>query len=239
MRSVIPALRYFLVVSIVLILVLTAAAVSLSLGVSRPLYEWIASSALNRDVRIEGPVALRLGTMTTITVNGVTIAGTTEATPVFATVGSAVAQLSLLPLLDNDITLSAASITDVAVFIDIDENGQGNWPAPRSETLEADRVDGSGEILYGLRANDVHMERVQLSVQDTANNRQHVVFIDALQETLIDDHFQLITRGTLNNTPFQTTMTLDGVVSLLDIRDWEAGWQGSLGDANFQLSTSI
>ena len=239
MRSVIPALRYFLVVSIVLILVLTAAAVSLSLGVSRPLYEWIASSALNRDVRIEGPVAISLGTMTAITVNGVTIAGTTEATPVFATVGSAVAQLSLLPLLDNDITLSAASITDVAVFIDIDENGQGNWPAPGSETLEADTVDGSGEILYGLRATDVHLERVQLNVQDTPNSRHHMVFIDALHETLIDDDFQLISRGKLNNTPFETTMTLDGVVSLLDIRDWEAGWQGTLGDANFQLSTSI
>ncbi|MDA8554899.1 AsmA family protein [Luminiphilus sp.] len=239
MRRVIPALRYFLVVSTVLILLLTAAAVSLSLGVSRPLYEWIASSALNRDVQIEGPVALRLGTMTTITVNGVTIAGITEATPVFAKVGSAVAQLSLLPLLDNDITLSAASMTDVAVFIDIDENDQGNWPAPGSETLEADRVDGSEEILYGLRATDVHMERVQLSVQDTANSRQHAVFIDALHETLIDDHFQVISRGTLNNTPFETTMTLDGVVSLLDIRDWEAGWQGTLGDADFQLSTSI
>ena len=239
MRRMIPALRYFLVVSIVLILVLTAAAVSLSLGVSRPLYEWIASSALKRDVQIKGAVNLRLGALTTLIVNDLTVAGTTEATPVFANVGSAVIQLSLLPLLDNDITLSAASVTDVTVFIDIDEKGLGNWPAFDSETLEAEGIDARAEVLYGLRATDVHMERVHLSIQDTPNSRQHVVFIDALHETLIEDDFQLISRGTLNNTPFETTMTLDGVVSLLDIDDWKAEWQGTLGNTNFQLSTSV
>ncbi|MEK9654200.1 MAG: AsmA family protein, partial [Halieaceae bacterium] len=101
MTLLLPALRYCAVASIVLVLVLAVTAVSLNLSAARPIYAWAASQALNRDVQIAGPVSLRLGTVTTLSMNGITIAGTTDTTPVFARIDSAVAQFAPIPLLQG------------------------------------------------------------------------------------------------------------------------------------------
>lgn len=235
MRIVLPALRYFWVVSIVSLLVLTAIAVSLNLSASRPLYEWMASRILDRDVQIAGPITLRFGALTTLAMDGITIAGTTPSAPIFAKIGSAVAQISPLALLDDAIVITAVAVADVDLFIDIDKTGQGNWPVFDRET-EGDNARGSH---YVLRTSDVQIERTHLRVQDARNNRRSMLFVDALHQTLAEDNFLLSSQGRLNETPFETTLTLDSVESLWDVRNWGVDWRGSLGNANFQLSTTI
>ncbi len=148
-----PALRYFFVASLVLVLALTAAVVSLNLGASRPLYEWIARTAINRDVQIAGPISLRIGSVTTLSLNNITVAGTSEGTPAFATIGALVAQVSLFSLWDDTIVVPSASVDDLRVFIDIDETGQGNWPTFSDGDLTAEDPSGA-KLPYALRATD-------------------------------------------------------------------------------------
>ena len=238
MKIVLPALRYFSVLAIVSLLVLTALAVGLNLNASRPAYEWVASRALDREVQIAGPITLRFGAPITLSMSGITIAGTTPDTPVFATIGSAVAELAPMPLLDSAIILSGVSVADISVYVDIDETGRGNWPAADSKSSIAEEANG-GAIDYQLRIADLAIEGARLTLHDARSNRDSILFIDSLQETLVNEDFQLSSQGTLNNYPFATTLMLDGVQSLLDIRNWGVDWQGTLGDADFRLNTAI
>ena len=198
MRIVLPALRYFFVLAIVSLLVLAALAVGLNLHIARPAYEWVASRALDREVQIAGPITLRFGAPITLSMSGITIAGTTPDTPVFATIGSAVAELAPMPLLDSAINLSGVSVADVSVFVDIDETGRGNWPAADSQPSIAEEVNG-GAIDYQLRVVDLAIEDARLQLHDARSNRDSMLFIDSLQETLIHEDFQVSSQGTLNN----------------------------------------
>lgn len=238
MRIVFPALRYFFVLAIVASLALAALAVGLNLHIARPAYEWVASRALDREVQIAGPITLRFGAPITLSMSGITIAGTTPDTPVFATIGSAVAELAPMPLLDGAIILSGVSAADISVFVDIDETGRGNWPAANSQPNIDEEVNG-GAIDYQLRVADLAIEDARLQLHDARSNRDSMLFIDSLQETLIHEDFQMSSQGTLNTYPFDTTLMLDGVQSLLDIRNWEVDWQGTLGAADFRLNTAI
>ena len=233
-----PVPRYFLAASMILMLLLTAGVVGLNGGASRPLYEWIARTALNRDVEIAGPISLRVGALTTVSLNDITIAGNGANTPAFAKIGTIVAQFSLISLWDDAIVIPTASVSDVSVLIDIDETGQGNWP-PFSDGDAAAQTSSIARTPFALRATDLRIERAQLSVRDARSNQQHTLFIDTLDETLVEDTLQLRSQGRLNNSPLETALTLEGVASLLDIRDWQVHWAGSLGDAEFELFAAV
>lgn len=238
MKIVLPALRYLSVVSIVLVLALTVTAVSLNLSATRPVYEWAASRILDRDVQIKGPISLRFGASTTLSMNDIAIAGTAEAAPAFASIGSVVVRLATRPLLDGALHFTAFSVADVNLVIDIDEQGQGNWPGYDDEPLAAEEISTT-RAPFDLRATDVRVERATVSVADARNNRRGAVVIDALQQTLVKEDFELTSQGSANNLAYKTTLRLDGVASLLDIRDWGVAWSGTLGSTQFQLSTTI
>ena len=233
-----PALRYLFIASIMLMLALTAAVVGLNLSASRPVYEWIARAALNRDIHIEGPISLRIGSVATLSLNDITVAGTSEGTPAFATIGALVAQVSLLSLWDDAVVMPSASVDDLRVFIDIDEAGQGNWPTFTDEDLAAE-APSVASTHFALRATNLRVKQALLSVRDARSDQQHTLFIETLDETLIEDTLQMRSHGSLNNSPFSTALTLEGVASLLNIRDWQVHWEGSLGDAEFELSAAV
>ena len=233
-----PALRYLFIASIMLMLALTAAVVGLNLSASRPVYEWIARAALNRDIHIEGPISLRIGSVATLSLNDITVAGTSEGTPAFATIGALVAQVSLLSLWDDAVVMPSASVDDLRVFIDIDEAGQGNWPTFTDEDLAAE-APSVASTPFALRATNLRVKQALLSVRDARSDQQHTLFIETLDETLIEDTLQMRSHGSLNNSPFSTALTLEGVASLLNIRDWQVHWEGSLGDAEFELSAAV
>ena len=233
-----PALRYIFVASIMLMLALTAAVVGLNLSASRPVYEWIARAALNRDIHIEGPISLRIGSVATLSLNDITVAGTSEGTPAFATIGALVAQVSLLSLWDDAVVMPSASVDDLRVFIDIDEAGQGNWPTFTDEDLAAE-APSVASTPFALRATNLRVKQALLSIRDARSDQQHTLFIETLDETLIEDTLQMRSHGSLNNSPFSTALTLEGVASLLNIRDWQVHWEGSLGDAEFELSAAV
>ncbi|NBS31108.1 MAG: hypothetical protein EBS76_11455, partial [Actinobacteria bacterium] len=179
-----------------------------------------------------------IGSVTTLSLNDITVAGTSEGTPAFATIGALVAQVSLLSLWDDAVVIPSASVDDLRVFIDIDEAGQGNWPTFSDEDLAAEDPS-EAKLPYALRATDLRIERAMLRVWDARSNQEHTLFIETLHETLIEDTLQLRSRGSLNTSPFGTTVMVEGVASLLDIRDWQVHWEGSLGDAEFELSTAV
>ena len=233
-----PALRYLFIASIMLMLALTAAVVGLNLSASRPVYEWIARAALNRDIHIEGPISLRIGSVATLSLNDITVAGTSEGTPAFATIGALVAQVSLLSLWDDAVVMPSASVDDLRVFIDIDEAGQGNWPTFTDEDLAAE-APSVASTPFALRATNLRVKQALLSIRDARSDQQHTLFIETLDETLIEDTLQMRSHGSLNNSPFSTALTLEGVASLLNIRDWQVHWEGSLGDAEFELSAAV
>jgi hypothetical protein len=81
--------------------------------------------------------------------------------------------------------------------------------------------------------------RALLRVWDARSNQQRTLFIETLHETLIEDRLQLRSRGSLNTSPFSTTLMVECVASLLNIRDWQVHWEGSLGDAEFELSAAV
>jgi hypothetical protein len=227
------ALSYF---SLALVLVLSVASIALlnlDLGFLRPLYERVASDTLQREVRIEGPLSVRLGATLTISANQIDVADRTPNAASLATIDGLEIHLDLKPLLDNHIHIPFVAIRGASVRLEIDDDGQGNWPE-----LDGDS-DPSDAIGYALRVAEGQVDAFQLQLRNRSTDRDLELDIKTLRSFQRDKSVQLSGAGTLNKRPFDTTLSLNNVASLLEVNQWEIDWQGFIGAATFQSSAYI
>ena len=124
------------------LLLLAGAALVFDLGALKPLYERVASHYLQREVRVEGEMSVRLGRSVTASASDVTILGTDpDATPL-AQADFLEVQLALPALLDKLIDIELARIEGATLNLEVDDQGQGNWPTFRDDSsAKADRVE--------------------------------------------------------------------------------------------------
>ena len=88
------------------IALLAVVALTADLGVLRPLYEQIASHLLKHEVRILGPLEVRLGRHLEVLAQDVTISGALPNDDPLLSVGAASLTLQLTSLFDNALRLA-------------------------------------------------------------------------------------------------------------------------------------
>ena len=220
------------------ILLLAGIVFTLDLGALKPVYERIASHYLQEEVRIGGPMSLRVGETLTVSAHDITVTGKTEEQEPLVVIGYAEVHLSLPALIDRAIDLPYIALTDAAVLINIDESGMGNWPDP-GESGDSEQGRDSTSPGFALRLDNIQLERAEIHLQNKQNQRRLDAEIARLQANTVSDSFTLSSQGTINERVYETELTLNGVQSLLSPGPWEVDWQGQIGRASYAIEGDL
>ena len=223
------------------LLLLAGAALVFDLGALKPLYERVAGHYLEREVRVKGEMSVRFGRSVMASATDVTILGTDpDATPL-AQADFLEVQLALPALFDKLVDIEFARIEGATLNLEIDDQGQGNWPTFEDEKLaQADRGDDSAqaddESDVALRIAEAHVTGSLINLHNTQTDVQHALSIDRFDGLMSADTTEASSTGILNERAFETTLTLDGVDSLLTLAKWDLDWRGQVGRAQFQAT---
>jgi uncharacterized protein involved in outer membrane biogenesis len=102
--------------------------VTLDLSFLKQGVEASAGAALEREVKIEGPVVFEFSTWPAIEVQDVQVANVASSSePLFFSAGRARLQIGILPLLKGSIEIAEISAEDVALNLESNSDGQPNW----------------------------------------------------------------------------------------------------------------
>jgi hypothetical protein len=162
------------------ILLLAGIVFTLDLGALKPVYERIATHYLQQEVRIDGPMSLRVGEMLTVSAHYITVMGKTNEQEPLVVIGYAEVHLSLPALIDRAIDLPYMALTDAAVLINIDESGVGNWP-DLGESGDSGQASDSTSPGFALRLGNTQLERAEIHLENEQNQRQLAVNIAHLE----------------------------------------------------------
>ena len=211
----------------------------------RPLYEQIGSHLLKREVRILGPLEVRLGRHLAVSAQDLTISGADPNGDPFLSVGAASLALQLTTLLDNEITISSAALRDVTLNLDTRHDSDDNPDTEASGALTASsELDGLGPpaeraFAYRIRANNVSINNADIVWRNDINPEPSVLHVTSLTEELKDTTLALTGEGLVNGRPFKTDLTARDVESLLAVDDWLIDWAGTVGNASFDATARL
>jgi hypothetical protein len=227
------------------IALLAVVALTADLGVLRPLYEQVASHLVKREVRILGPLEVRLGSHLEVFAEQISVAGAAPNNDPFLSVGAASLALQLTTLLDNEITIKSAALRDVTLNLDTRHDSDDNPNTDASGTLTpSPQPDGSrsppeGAFAYRFRANNVSINNADIVWHNDSNHEPSVLHVTSLTEELKDTTLALISEGLVNGKSFKTDLTIRDVESLLVVDDWLIDWAGTVGGATFDATARL
>ena len=239
------AFRNILLSATAFIAVLAVVALTADLGVLRPLYEQIGSHLLKREVRILGPLEVRLGRHLEVSAQDLTISGAEPNGDLFLSVGAASLALQLTTLLDNEITIQSATLRDVTLNLDTrrDSDDSPNTEASGTLTpppeLNGSRPPAERALAYRIRANNVSINNADIVWRNDINPEPSVLHVTSLTEELKDTTLALTGEGLVNGKPFKTDLSIQDVESLLIVDDWLIDWAGTVGSATFDATARL
>ena len=223
------------------LLLLAGAAFVFDLGALKPLYERVAGHYLQREVRVEGEMSVRLGRSVTASASDVKILGIdSEAVPL-AQAEFVEVQLALPALFDKLIEIELVRVDGATLNLEIDDQGQGNWPTfEDGGPAQADRGDdpaqAEGTSDIALRIAEAHVTESFINVHNARTDLRHALTIERFDGLMSAGAAEAAGTGILNERAFETTLTMDGVDSLLTVANWDMDWHGQIGRAQFQAT---
>ena len=239
------AFRNILLSATAFIALLSVVALTADLGVLRPLYEQIGSHLLKREVRILGPLEVRLGRDLEVSAQDLIISGADPNGDPFLSVGAASLALQLTTLLDNEITIRSAALRDVTLNLDTSHDSDDNPDIETSGALTPlPQPDGSGPssegaFAYRFRVHNVSINNAVIVWHNDIGNDPSVLHVTSLTEELNDTTLALTSAGLVNGKPFETDLTIHDVASLLVVDDWRIDWAGTVGSATFEATARL
>ena len=214
------------------LLLLAGTALVFDLGGLKPLYERVAGYYLEREVRVEGEMSVRLGRSVRASATDVTILGTDPDGTPLAKADFLEVQLALPALFDKLVDIELARIEGATLNLEIDDQGQGNWPIFWDENPAQD--DDTSDV--ALRIAEAQVTGSFINFHDVRSELRHALSIDRFDGLMNADTTEASGTGILNERAFETTLTLDGVDSLLTLAQWDVDWRGQIGRAQFQAT---
>ena len=223
------------------LLLLAGTALFFDLGALKPIYERVASHYLQREVRVEGEMRVRLGRSVMASASDVTILGTDPGATPLAQADFLEVQLALPALFDKIVDIELARIEGATLNLEIDDQGQGNWPTFGNEDpAQDDRGDDSDQAEnksdVALWIAEAHVTGSIINLHDARTDVRHALSIDRFDGLMSAKTTEASSTGILNERAFETTLTLDGVDSLLTLAKWDVDWRGQIGRAQFQAT---
>ncbi len=184
----------------------------------------VATGALGREVALEGPVEVVLGLQAAVRIGGIRIANPPGfATPAFAELGAAHAEVDLRPLLRGRLRVRTLEARNVRVWLERTADGRRNWVFDAlSKEPEPDAEGSSVALRIG------RMSLRDLAVEHHAGGRVRFFDLDALDaEGAWSRPIRAAVRGRVEKQ-FGYVLTLDGGPGRLLYRGDEP-WPFSLG----------
>ena len=223
------------------LLLLAGSALIFDLGALKPLYEQVAGHYLKREVRVEGEMSVRFGRSVTASATDVTISGTDPDAAPLAQAEFVEVRLALPALFNKVIDIELARLEGATLNLEIDDQGQGNWPSFRDDgPLQADRgddaVQADDKSDVALRIAEAHVTASFINVHNAPTDLRHALAIERLDGLMRANTTEASSTGILNERPFETTLLIEGVDSLLTIAKWDVDWRGQIGRAQFQAT---
>ena len=167
----------------------------------------VASTALGRQVTLEGPLELVLGLRTGLRVGGIRIANPPGfATPAFAELGAARAEVDLRPLLKGRLRIRTLDAANVKVWLERAPDGRRNWVFD-ALSAEAAETDDEGA---GVAVRIGRMTLQDLVVEHHGGGRVRYFDLDALDaEGAWRRPVKAVVRGRVEKQ-FPYLLTLEG-----------------------------
>ncbi|HTO49078.1 MAG TPA: AsmA family protein [Burkholderiales bacterium] len=187
------------------LLVIAAFGVPVSAAPWRDRIGAVASAALGREVTLEGPLELVLGLRTRLSIGGVRIANPPGfATPAFAELGAAHAEVDLWPVLRGRLRIRTLDAENVKVWLERSPDGDRNWVF---EALSHAAEDEEGS---GVAVRIGQMSLRSLAVEYHSGARTRYFDLDALDaEGAWSRPIRASVRGRVEKQ-FPYVLTLDG-----------------------------
>ena len=127
------------------LLLLAGSALVFDLGALKPLYERVAGHYLQREVRVEGEMSVRLGRSVTASATDVMILGIDPEAVPLAQAEFVEVQLALPALFDKLVEIELVRVDGATLNLEVDDQGEGNWPTFEEENPA--QTDDTSEIL--------------------------------------------------------------------------------------------
>ena len=226
------------------LLLLAGATLVFDLGALKPLYERVASHYLQHEVRVEGEMSVRFGRSVIASATDVTILGADpDATPL-AEADFLEVKLAVPALFDKLVDIELARIEGATLNLEIDDQGQGNWPTfrddgPSQANLGDDSDQSEKKPDVALRIAEAHVTESLIYLHNARANVRHALSIDRFDGLMSAGAAEASGTGILNEREFETTLAMDGVDSLLTLAKWDVDWQGQIGRAQFQATAHL
>mgnify|MGYP003300820059 FL=1 len=214
------------------LLLLAGAALVFDLGALKPLYERVAGHYLQREVRVEGEMSVRLGRSVTASATDVMILGSDPEAAPLAQAEFVEVQMRLPALLDKLVDIELVRVDGATLNLEVDDQGEGNWPTFEEE--DPAQTDDTSEI--ALRIAEAHVTESFINVHSARTDLSRTLSIDRFDGLMSADTTEASGTGILNERPFETTLLIEGVDSLLTIAKWDVEWHGQFGRAQFQAT---
>lgn len=180
----------------------------------RPWIEARAAVALDRPVRIEGPLALAWSLRPTIRAEGLRLGARPGEAEEFARIGRLELRLALLPLLSGRIELDRLLLTDGTLALPAGggEGGRGIGTAGSPTGADAPKPLPV--------ARDVRLERVEIRLRGAAGRPARTARLARLDAAFPDPEgpLRLEGEGEIEGRPMRGSLVLDSPRSLLEGR---------------------
>lgn len=176
--------RVVLILIVLVVVVLIGAAAAVALIDPDDYRDEIAARAtelLGREVRLDGPIDLKLWPRLAFEIQDARLGNPPEmaALPLLAEIGRATASLRLLPLLSGDIEIGAVTLESARFNLVTSRTGQSNLEGLFAGEPAPDRPDAAESVT--LQTGTVRLADVMVGLIDEASGQRQQIRIDSLE----------------------------------------------------------
>ena len=222
------------------LLVVSMLDVTLDLDHLRGGVETSAGLALGRDVKINGPVQLKLSGWPSIEVRDVEIANVPGASKkVFFSASRARLQIGLPPLLRGDLQIGEISAESVELNLENDAEGRANWMFGE-QSVDEDDAGTRKQLLNFAGLHELSLQQVELSYHDAALDKMLRLSIESLYgEASPGKPMQLQLQGALQEQTYDLELAGGPIDDLMDrSAPWPFTLKGKAFDRHIDASGS-
>lgn len=230
-RRLFKTISAIIIIVLVVVIILIFAGVTIDLSKFRSAVETSIEVALGRDVAIDGPVYLEFSNWPAIDIEDVKLANAEGASsPNMLAAGMVRLQLGLFPILKGEIEIAEISMQDVALNLETNADGKGNWVF--KETKGADKDKGVDEaaksgtdmpatekkkLISFAGVNEITFKNISINYLDKALNKSLEFQLDSLVgEASSDSPMKMVMSGHVQDNTYDLTLSGGSVDELLN-----------------------
>lgn len=208
---------------------------SVDLGRFRQTIEPIASSALGRELVINGPIHLDFGKTITVTARDISLGNPawTE-DPVFMSFEALTLEIDTASLLQRRLVIERLRLHALNLDLESRMDGPANWSfdTTESETPEAHEDSGGGSIVVLVKETSIDATRIEFS--GPMVSEPVILRLDNLNQSINDaGFFEVTLAAALNDAPVKLKAELGTAKELQALGEVAIRLSGSAGKIDF------